>query len=75
MTVILSVLLVGNMSVQAAGVVSNGTMGQVTSDASLPAPPDTFSETAVLMDADTGKVLSFMEKGKMTFVIRPVSQS
>ena len=57
MTVILSVLLVGNMSVQAAGVVSNGTMGQVTSDASLPAPPDTFSETAVLMDADTGKVL------------------
>lgn len=50
-------LLTGCISVQAAPAVNNGTMGAVTYDQSLPAPPDTFSETAVLMDADTGAVL------------------
>lgn len=55
--VLLLALLTGTIQVQAAPAVNNGTMGQVTYDPSLPAPPDTFSETAVLMDAETGAVL------------------
>ena len=55
--ILLLALLTGCIPVQAAPAVNNGTMGAVTYDQSLPAPPDTFSETAVLMDADTGAVL------------------
>lgn len=55
--VLLLALLTGTIPVQAAPAVNNGTMGQVTYDPSLPTPPDTFSETAVLMDAETGAVL------------------
>ena len=54
-----AVILVSSCTVQASMVMTNGTPAAVATDsiANWPAAPAVTSETAVLMDADTGPIL------------------
>ena len=54
-----AVILVSSCTVQASMVMTNGTPAAVATDsiANWPAAPAVTSETAVLMDADTGAIL------------------
>ena len=54
-----AVILVSSCTVQASMVMTNGTPAAVATDsiANWPAAPAVTSETAVLMDADTGTIL------------------
>ena len=69
----IAALLIPAVSVQAV-TVNFGTAATVSSDSiqGWPKGPDTVSETAVLIDADTGAVL--YDKGKTSTVIRQVPQ-
>ena len=64
MVAVMLALVLGASSVVQAAVTNNGTAAQVVTNtiAEWPAGPETISETAVLLDADTGAVL--YDKGK-----------